>query len=75
MKVIVDQKYNVAYIRFKEKKGTVNSIKLSDDLVLDLSPDGTIYGLELLNAKEQLDGNLTLINSITGKEEELKIVG
>ena len=73
MQVIVDQKYNVAYIRFKEKKGTVNSIKLSDDLVLDLSPDGSIYGIELLNAKEQLNDHLTLINSITGKEEELKI--
>ncbi len=75
MKVIVDHKYNVAYIRFKEKTGTVNSIKLSDDLVLDLSPDGSIYGLELLNAKEQLDDHLTLINSITGKVEELKIAG
>ena len=73
MQVIIDNKYNVAYIRFKEKTGTVNSIKLSDDLILDLSPDGTIYGLELLNAKEQLDDHLSIIDSITGKEETLKI--
>ncbi len=75
MQVIVDHKYNVAYIRFKEKIGTVNSIKLSDDLVLDLAPDGSIYGLELLNAKDQLSDHLTLINKITGEKEELKIAG
>ncbi|MCY7410031.1 MAG: DUF2283 domain-containing protein [Chitinophagales bacterium] len=62
-------------MRFKEKPETVNSIKLSDDFVLDLSPDGSIYGIELLNAKEQLDDHLTLINSVTGKQDVLKIAG
>ena len=33
--------------------------QLSDDLLLDVGSDGTVYGLELLNASEQLrDGDL-----------------
>ncbi|MEK7642922.1 MAG: DNA gyrase subunit A, partial [Patescibacteria group bacterium] len=41
-------------IRFKEKQTGVEAIKLSDELVVDIASDGTVYGIELLNANEQL---------------------
>jgi uncharacterized protein YuzE len=32
----------------------VESIKISDELIIDMTPDGMVYGIELLNANEQL---------------------
>ena len=54
MKLSYDPKYNVAYIRFHEKLGQVTTLKISDDMNIDIAPDGTVYGVELLNANEQL---------------------
>ena len=31
-----------------------NRFKISDDMNIDIAPDGTVYGVELLNANEQL---------------------
>ena len=39
MKFTYDPRYNVGYIRFKNKKADAESIKLSDELVIDLAPD------------------------------------
>lgn len=61
MKLSYDPTANVAYLRFHEKRGTVTTLKISDSVNLDLAADGTIYGIELLNANEQLgedDGRL-----------------
>ncbi|HJW87181.1 MAG TPA: DUF2283 domain-containing protein [Candidatus Brocadiaceae bacterium] len=41
-------------IKFHEKRKEVESIKISDGLVIDMAPDGTIYGIEMLNANEQI---------------------
>lgn len=77
MKLTYDLKYNVGYLMFKEKTEEVNSIKLSEDLVVDIAPDGTIYGIELLNVKEQMFGNnlkqLLLLNENTGIEQLIDI--
>ena len=54
MRISYDEKYNVAYIQFKEKMENVQTMRLSDQVNVDLSPDGTLYGIELLNALEQL---------------------
>ncbi len=44
---------------------------------IDLSPDGTIYGIELLNANEQLAGGaqgvLTVTNEASGQKEEIRL--
>ncbi len=37
-----------------EKSREVETIKVSEELCIDLSPDGKVYGIELLNANEQL---------------------
>jgi uncharacterized protein YuzE len=46
---------NIAYLRLRDPAAAqVETIRLSDELNVDLAPDGTVYGIELLNANEQL---------------------
>ncbi len=54
MKLIYDPKFNVAYICLQEKPAQVETIAVSEELNVDIVPDGTIYGIELLNANQQL---------------------
>jgi len=55
----------------------VETIRISDELVVDMAPDGTIYGIELLNSSEQLQredtGRLLVINEATGERAELPL--
>jgi uncharacterized protein YuzE len=46
--------YNIAYIRFREKHSDIDSARISDELVVDMASDGTLYGIELLNANDRL---------------------
>ena len=74
MKLSYDPKYNVAYIRLQEKTGQVTTLKISDEINVDLAPDGTVYGIELLNANEQLgedQGNLIL--ELGGQRREIAL--
>ena len=77
MTVTFDPRRNIAYLRFKEKRDTVRSIPLSDELIIDIGSDGMIYGIELLNANEQLKrdngGKVSVINEATGKREEISL--
>jgi len=77
MTLVYDPRSNIAYIKLREKTATVNSVKVSEEVVIDLSEDSAIYGIELLNAKEQLqDKNsllLMFINEPTGEEKEIEI--
>ncbi len=77
MKLTYDPRYNIAYIRFHEKKAEVESLRISDELVVDLAPDGTVYGIELLNANEQLQredmGELVVVNEATGEHTNLPL--
>jgi len=75
MRLTYDPKYNIAYIKFQEKPAEVETIKVSDELNIDMASDGTIYGIELLNANEQIHkqdkGKFLLINEATGEKAEL----
>jgi uncharacterized protein YuzE len=77
MKFSYDPRYNIAYLRFHKKSNQVETIKVSDSLNIDLAPDGTIYGIELLNANEQLKdedlNSFKVINEATGKEIDIPI--
>ena len=77
MRFTYDSRYNIAYIRFQEKGTEVESIPISDELVIDMSPDGTIYGIELLNANKQLKredkGKLSVIDEATGEQREITL--
>lgn len=72
-----DPRYNIAYLRLQEKGGDVETIQLSDEINVDLSPDGTVYGIELLNANEQLRaedaGKLVLVNEASGETHEIPL--
>ncbi|MEI8207366.1 MAG: DUF2283 domain-containing protein [Kiritimatiellales bacterium] len=74
MKLTYDPARNIAYLRLHEKKGPVDTIRVSDELNVDMAPDGTVYGIELLNANEQLqteaDGSLVMINKPAAKRKE-----
>jgi uncharacterized protein YuzE len=75
MKLSYDPKYNVAYIRFHEKQGQVTTIKISDDMNIDIAPDGTVYGVELLNANAQLTGDQgALIVESGGRRQKIPLV-
>ena len=52
MKITFDLSHNIAYIRFREKKGQVETTRVNYDLHVNLAPDGTVYGVELLNAND-----------------------
>jgi len=77
MKLTYDPKHNIAYIRLHEKPVEVETVKISDEMNIDLAPDGTVYGIELLNANEQLekedDGKLLIMNEATGKIAEVSL--
>jgi len=77
MKLTYDPRYNIAYIRFHEKGADVESLRISDELVVDVAPDGTVYGIELLNANEQLQredrGELVVVNEATGEHTNLPL--
>ena len=55
MKLSYDAKLNIAYIRLRPESTGVETIRVSEELNIDMSPDGSVYGIELLNANEQLN--------------------
>ncbi len=77
MKLTYDPRYNVAYLRLQEKTAQVETIRLSDEVNIDLAPDGTVYGIELLNANVQLkaedQGRLVLVNEADGQRVEIPL--
>jgi uncharacterized protein YuzE len=79
MRLTHDPRYNIAYIRLQEKQAQVQTLRISDELNIDLAPNGTVYGIELLNANEQLyredKGKLLLVNEATGEQNELLLAG
>jgi len=77
VKLTYDPRYNVAYIHLKEKTAEVETIRISEELNVDLAPDGTVYGIELLNANVQLvpgaDGKLVVVNEERGQTTEIAL--
>jgi uncharacterized protein YuzE len=75
MKFTYDPRHNIAYIRFHKKGKEVEAIRISDELTVDMAPDGTVYGIELLNANEQLKrengGKISFVNEATNESTEL----
>ena len=77
MKLTYDPRYNVAYLRLQQKTGDVETIRLSDEMNVDIAPDGTVYGIELLNANTQLrgedSGNMVIINEASDERREVPL--
>jgi uncharacterized protein YuzE len=76
MRLTYDPLHNVAYIRLRDRRADVETIRVSDELNIDIAPDGTVYGIELLNANEQLnagDGGRLVVVDQVGKEQSVKL--
>ena len=77
MKITYDPKYNIAYLKLQDKKTKVEMLQLSEEVNIDVSPDGKLYGIELLNAKKQLrltkGATFTFTNESTGKSVRLPL--
>jgi len=77
MQLTYDPRYNIAYLRLHAKTSEVETIHVSDEINVDLAPDGTVYGIELLNANVQLSredaGQFVLQNEVTGERTAVKL--
>lgn len=77
MKLTYDFKHNLGYLTLREGAQQVETIRVSDELNIDLAPDGTVYGIEFLNANEQLAGGpgrvLTIVNEALGTSSQVKL--
>ena len=77
MKLVYDPRHNIAYLRLHEKTAQVQTLHLSDQINVDIVPDGTVYGIELLNANQQLrsedQGNLVIVNEAAGDRREIPL--
>ncbi len=77
MKLIYDPRHNIAYLRLHEKTAQVQTLHLSDELNIDMTADGTVYGIELLNANQQLrsedGGNLVVVNEASDLKREVPL--
>lgn len=78
MEISYDPKLNVGYIKLADQSGEVDTLKISGELNIDLSSDGKLYGIELLNAREQLKSGknnigFLLKNLETGDSKELTL--
>jgi len=61
-----------------KKRTQLETVRVSESLNVDLAPDGTVYGIELLNANEQLRGReagkLIVENVATGTSAEVDLL-
>ena len=77
MKFCYAPRRNVAYFKFQTRQTDVESIQVSDELVVDMTPDGKIFGIELLNANEQLTSEgprfLEVVNGSPGQRTEFPL--
>ncbi|MBA3960294.1 MAG: DUF2283 domain-containing protein [Chthoniobacterales bacterium] len=77
MKLTYDPRYNVAYLSFQEKIAQVETIRVNESFAVDIGADGSVYGVELLNANEQLrgdnGGNFVVVNEVTGDTREISL--
>jgi len=73
-----DPRRNIAYLRLREPAGTqVKTVRLSDEVNIDLASDGALYGIELLNANAQLracdGGHFVLVDEVAGHRIEVPL--
>lgn len=78
MQLSYDPRRNIAYLRLREAAEIeIETVRLSDEVNIDLAPDGTVYGIELLNANTQLracdDGHLVVVDELAGRRIEVPL--
>jgi uncharacterized protein YuzE len=77
VKLTYDPAHNIAYLSFADRPAEVETVSLSDVLNVDLAEDGTVYGIEMLDANRQLlDGDalrLVVTNAASGTTTEVAL--
>jgi uncharacterized protein YuzE len=77
MKLSYDPSHNIAYIQLGEGEPEVETVSLSEEVNLDLAPDGTLFGIELMNANEQLrlgpGATFVVVNEAAGVVSEIAL--
>ncbi len=54
MKISYDEKVDAAYIRLKDGKFQVVTQRLTEDIAVNYAPDGSVVGIEILDASKYL---------------------
>ena len=78
MQLSYDVSRNIAYLRLREAAAVqVETVRLSDEVNVDLAPDGAVCGLELLNANAQLraadGGRFVVVDEVAGRRIEVPL--
>ena len=78
MQLSYDVSRNIAYLRLRESAGVeVESVRLSDEVNVDIAPDGTVYAIELLNANAELraadGGRFVVVDEVAGQRIEVPL--
>ena len=77
MKLTYDAAANAAYLQLRDKTGDIETITVADELHVDLLPDGSVFGVEFLNAAEQFgagwNGRIEVADRASGKEKARKV--
>jgi uncharacterized protein YuzE len=77
MTLTYDLGHDVAYLRLAVPGPRVETRRLTDDVYVDVAPDGTVYGIELLHASAQLRaadaGMLVVADTARGVEHVLPL--
>ena len=75
MKATCAPRYNIGCLRFQERMAEVETIQISEALHVDIAPDGTVCGLEFLNATEQRysdnGGHFAVVSEAAGKTGDI----
>ncbi|HEX3885567.1 MAG TPA: DUF2283 domain-containing protein [Stellaceae bacterium] len=76
MKFTFDPKRNVAYLSLRSAEGVeIETVAVSDAVNVDLAPDGSVCGIELLDANTQLagTGEAHLVLELAGRRVEVPL--
>jgi uncharacterized protein YuzE len=77
MRLTYDRDKNIAHLRLRPKVAEIDTIRISDEMNIDIAPDGSVHGIALLNANEQLrsadGGKLVLVDEVEHRQVELSL--
>lgn len=76
MKLTYDPKHNIAYLSLRSFEGVeIETVSVSDAVNIDLAPDGSVCGIELLDANAQLagTGEAHLVLELAGRRVEVPL--
>jgi uncharacterized protein YuzE len=55
VKIYYDDRADLLYLRFDERKQELMNRRVAEDVVLDIGSEGRIVGIEILDASKHLD--------------------